>query len=88
MTLLRSTDSDEVMLTVFAIGGGLLHRRCGVVIIGDIPTRFNFLPPFEPVVVDTIMDPVITLIASGGTIDTSPMRSGLILLDLDCYLLS
>jgi hypothetical protein len=77
MMLLRSTDSDEVMLTAFAIGGGLLHRRCGVVMAGDMLTTFNFLSPFDPVVVDTTMDPITTLIASGGTIGTSPMRSGL-----------
>jgi len=82
MMLLRSTDSDEVMLIVFAIGGWLLHRRCGFVLIGDMQTSFSFLPPFEPVVVDTITDPVIALIASGGTIGTSPTRSGLKLLDL------
>lgn len=83
--LLRSTDSEEVMFTAFTIGDGLLHRRCGFVLIGDMLTSFSFLPPFEPLVVDTITDPVIALVASGGTIGTSPMRSGLRLLDLGSY---
>jgi len=88
MMLLRSTDSDEVTLIVFAIGSALFHSRCGFVLIGDMPTSFSFLSPFEPVVVDTITEPVSALIASGGIIGTSPIKSGLNLLDLGSHLLS